>query len=234
MSKKRGGIVVRIQWVFICLLVTGCANFSKNPVQKNSPQASTEDTPVSAAKTLNYSAKVYTEAPFIAHSENKPMKSYVAMNLAYEPISEIRKNLEKHLGQKLISRDEAHITVITPPEYDKVLKKRVGIQELNSLAQKRNLQTTSFKLLCIGKGTTTIDGAAQSTYYAVVDSESLYTFRKEVQKLYVSRGGRALDFNPELFFAHITLGFTKRDLHLEDGVTKDATSCILPLREASR
>ncbi|MFS4459977.1 hypothetical protein [Bdellovibrio sp. HCB2-146] len=157
------------------------------------------------------------------------MKSYIAMNLPYPVFSDARKDLEKHLGQSLLHRDEAHITVITPPEYDKVLKKRIGIQELNSLAEKRNLQQTAFKISCVGKGNGQVDGATHSTYYLVVDSEGLLAYRKEVQKLYISRGGRALDFNPDLFFPHVTLGFTKRDLHLEDGVTKDANSCILPV-----
>lgn len=226
--------MIRIQWVFICLLVTGCANFDKPQSSKATQASPHESPPVSASKSLSYSPKAYTQMPFIAHAENKPMKSYVALNLSYEPYADLRKNLEKHLGQSLQSRDEAHITVITPPEYDKILKKRIGIQELNSLAEKRSLQASPFKLLCVGKGSTSLEGVTQSTYYAVVDSESLYSFRKEVQKLYISRGGRALDFNPELFFAHVTLGFTKRDLHLEDGVTKDATTCILPLREGNR
>jgi hypothetical protein len=232
MSKKRGAFVVRIQWVFICLLVTGCANLDKPHNSKTAPTAAGETSPAASAKSLSYSPKAYTAMPFIVHAENKPMKSYVAMNLSYEPYAEIRKSLEKNIGQTLQFRDEAHITVITPPEYDKILKKRIGIQELNSLAEKRSLQASPIKLLCVGKGSASLEGITQSTYYAVVDSESLYSFRKEVQKLYVSRGGRALDFNPELFFAHVTLGFTKRDLHLEDGVTKDATTCILPLREA--
>lgn len=226
--------MVRIQWVFICLLVTGCANLSGKKEMGHGTSTEPIKGIPSSAKSIPYTSKVYSQVAFIAHAENKPMKSYVAMNLAYEPIAEIRKQLEKHLVQKLQFRDEAHITVITPPEYDKTLKKRVGIQELNSLAEKRNLQSSPFKLLCIGRGYATIDGAEQSTYYAVVDSESLYAFRKEVQKLYISRGGRAMDFNPELFFGHVTLGFTKRDLHLEDGVTKDATSCFLPLKESGR
>lgn len=224
--------MVRIHWVFICLLVTGCANFDKSHSSKTASSTPSETSSAAAAKTLSYSSKAYTQMPFIAHAENKPMKSYVALNLSYEPYAEIRKNLEKHLGHNLQSRDEAHITVITPPEYDKILKKRIGIHELNSLAEKRSLQASPFKLLCVGKGSASLEGITQSTYYAVVDSEALYAFRKEVQKLYVSRGGRALDFNPELYFAHVTLGFSKRDLHLEDGVTKDATTCILPLRES--
>lgn len=217
-----------IQWVFISLLVTSCAapNKSTSPAPQNNPSTSI---PAASAKNFSVSSKAFTPVPFIAHSEAKPMKSYIAMNLSYPVFSDARKDLEKHLGQNLLHRDEAHITVITPPEYDKVLKKRIGIQELNSLAEKRNLQQTAFKISCVGKGNGQVDGATQSTYYLVVDSEGLLAYRKEVQKLYISRGGRALDFNPDLFFPHVTLGFTKRDLHLEDGVTKDANTCILPV-----
>ena len=34
------------------------------------------------------------------------------------------------------------------------------------------------------------------------------------------------------FYPHITLGFTKRDLHFEDGVRKDKSTCVADLNLA--
>jgi len=54
------------------------------------------------------------------------------------------------------------------------------------------------------------------TYFIVVDAPFLKTWRK-------TRWG----LNEEKFpyYPHITLGFTERDLHLQDGAVKDARSC---------
>ncbi len=229
--------MLQIQWVFICilLLTTGCATFSESSHKTRSADlqkgVGITTSPLSFNKTLHYSSAVYSPAAFIEHKNPKAFKSYVAINLHNEPFAQIRKDLQKQLGIKLQSRGESHITVITPPEYDQILKKRIGIQELHSLAKKRSLQLTPFKLLCVGKASLPTGEAVDSTYYAVVSSEGVFSFRKEVQKLFVERGGRALDFNPDLFYPHVTLGYTKRDLHFEDGVRKDASTCAFQLKE---
>jgi hypothetical protein len=92
-----------------------------------------------------------------------------------------------------------------------------------------NLQGSHFRPLCVGKGSAKIKDQEHSTYFVVVDSENLFKIRKAVQDLYVSHGGKATDFNPDLFYPHVTLGYTERDLHYEDGVMKDATACIFAL-----
>ncbi|MDG0816567.1 2'-5' RNA ligase family protein [Bdellovibrio svalbardensis] len=171
------------------------------------------------------------QVPFVKHEEKGAFKSYLAMNLPYPEFEKIRESLETKEHLKLINRGEAHITVVTPPEYDKVLSKKVSIREIHALAEKMNIQDSPYQKVCVGKGSSKIDGAEQKTYFVVIHSDRLFEIRKAIQELYVSRGGKAQDFNAESFFPHVTLGYTKRDLHFEDGVTKDASSCILTLQE---
>ncbi len=173
-------------------------------------------------------------APFIKHEEKGAFKSYLAMNLPYSDFEKIRESFETKNHLKLLNRGEAHITVVTPPEYDKVLSKKVSIKEIHALAEKMNIQESSFQKVCVGKGTGKVDGHDQNTYFVVIHSDRLFEIRKAIQDLYVSRGGKAKDFNADSYYPHVTLGYTKRDLHAEDGVMKDASSCILTLQESEQ
>jgi hypothetical protein len=121
--------------------------------------------------------------------------------------------------------------VITPIEYDKILSKKIKIRDINALAEKFNIQGSHFKPVCIGKGSTTLNSDALDAYFVVVSSDDLFKLRSEIQKLYIAKGGAPSDFNPESYYPHITLGFTQRDLHLEDGVIKDERSCLYRLHE---
>lgn len=62
-----------------------------------------------------------------------------------------------------------------------------------------------------------------------VNSPDLVAIRKEIQELYVSRGGDGRLFEANHYYPHITVGFSKQDLHEADGVIKDKNSCIAPV-----
>lgn len=155
-------------------------------------------------------------------------KSYLALDLPFAGFEKIRKTVEQKQGLTLQNRGEAHITVITPPEYKK-MEKKVSMKEITVLAEKMDLLHSPYKLLCVGKGSLKEHDRSKSTFYVVVESDRLFQIRKAVQMLYIKKGGKAEDFNPDLFYPHVTLGFTDRDLHYEDGVIKDASSCLFSL-----
>ncbi|RYZ84807.1 MAG: hypothetical protein EOP06_17380 [Proteobacteria bacterium] len=164
---------------------------------------------------------------FVPHVGEKAMQSYLAMNLpfkSYEPLLTKLKSLPEM--PPLISRGEAHITVITPPEFDRGLKPQVSIQEINRVAEEAGLQKMRPKPICIGEGRKEIEGVVQKTYFVVMESPELVALRDQVQRLYVARGGNRSQFVAQNFYPHVTLGYTLRDLHFEDGVIKDKTSCI--------
>lgn len=169
-------------------------------------------------RDLAYTPELFLPITFL---ENK---SHLAMNIHYPPVQKIKESLELSLGEPLKNRGEAHITVITPPEFEK-LKTFLSMEKINLIAVQKNIQQMSFTPVCNGVGRLQIDGREESTYFIVVQSEDLLKLRSSLQEAFVAAGGALADFNANLFFPHITLGFTKRDLHYEDGILKDKSNC---------
>lgn len=163
-------------------------------------------------------------ADFIKHEDST---SYLAMNLNYEPFKKYLTTVDQFTYRPVQSRGEAHITVITPPEFNDDLSKFVSIQEIDQIASKLNIQQSKYKPVCLAKGTLVDKDKFLETYYIVIESENLLKIRQEIADLYNKRGGKK--FNPLHFYPHITIGFTDRDLHESDGVIKDAKSCMKTL-----
>lgn len=180
---------------------------------------------------LNYSSKIHQIEKFIPHQGPGPMQNYLAQNLNEKAIVATRIELENRLGRKLLHRGEAHLTVVTPVEFDQVLSSKLKMNEIEALAQKMKIQENKVKPVCLGRGSLTIEGQEHNTYYMVIESDATFKLRQAVQALFVQKGGKADQFNPDHFYPHITIGYTKRDLHYEDGVIKDERSCIFSLKE---
>lgn len=203
--------------------MTSCASHP-TPPQTSPPAAE------AASKTFN-APSTERRQRFISHSAKRPMGSYLAMNLSYSPYNQLLEEVQKAEDLILKNRGEAHITVISPVEFDKVLKKHLSIKEIEKIALDAKIQNALFNPVCVGRGQKEISDKLEKTYYVVVDSPELLEIRKAVQTAYVKKGGSAQDFMPETFYPHITLGFTSRDLHLEDGVIKNKDSCLYPFKE---
>ena len=182
-------------------LLTSCASFNFN-----------------SGATVTYSPELFMPISFV---ENK---SHLALNIHFPPLQKIKEQLEATLPVPLKNRGEAHITVITPPEYEK-LKTFLSMAQINALAVQHNIQQLAFTPVCIGRGRLQIDGREESTYFIVLDSKDLLKFRSEIKSAFIAAGGASKDSDENLFFPHITVGFTKRDLHFEDGIIKDKSSC---------
>lgn len=180
--------------------------------------------------SFKYDPSSVTEIDFVLHNGTEPMGSYLAMNLPFEPFEKLRLALEKKLGHKLKHRDEAHITVITPIEFDTVLKNKLSIDKINSFALLNHIQKAEPQFLCIGRGQKkNPDGKMLETFYVVVESQKLKEIRKKVAEEFIRAGGPEGEFPEDLFFPHVTLGFTERDLHYDDGIKKDQKSCFINL-----
>lgn len=170
-------------------------------------------------------------APFIAHNQPGPWGSYLVMNLPFKPFEKLRHQLEAQESLKLTQRGEAHITVITPIEYWKVLAPQgVTMKDINGIARRHNIQKMSFEPVCVGMGAALVKDQPEKTFYVVVQSADLIKIRNDIESLFVSKGGRPSDFQAEHFYPHVTLGFTSRDLHESDGVIKDNKTCTYALK----
>jgi hypothetical protein len=176
-----------------------------------------------SVEPISYSNDLFLPINFI---ENK---SHLAMNINYAPVAQIRQNIESQIHYELKNRGEAHITVLTPIEYE-ILKDHLSMAEINSLVVREGIQKSSFKPLCVGRGRLQIDGKEEETYFIVVESQDLKNLREKIREAYVAKGGSVGDFKADIVYPHITLGYSKRDLHFEDGVIKDEHSCIADLK----
>jgi len=161
---------------------------------------------------------------FVPHTGSGAFGSYVTMNIPQGPVVKTCKAIEKAIGKKLINRGEAHITVVTPPEYNKILKPFLTMERINQIAEQNLIQNSSFDILCIGSGQSQLNGKKEETFFFVVQSTDLLKLRREVSRAFEAAGGEKGLFDAEKFYPHITIGFTKRDLHLSDGVVKNETS----------
>lgn len=173
--------------------------------------------------------------PFLAHHGAAPMSTTLAMNIEYEPVKSLRKPIEDTIGRKLDfltmwdAQGEAHITTITPVEFDKYLKPYVSAQEMESIARKMDIQGSDIRINGIGSGKAVIDNKEEETFFIIVDSDKLKDIRKAVYDMYaerVSAQGKEPEWNYREFYPHITIGYTKRDLHIQDGVIKDAAHSL--------
>ncbi len=172
------------------------------------------------------SAAVHATAQetFVEHLGNDGGSRYLTLTVPNEPVQALRVALEEQLGRSLQHRGEAHITVLTPPEYQ-VLAPYVSIEQVHALARAAEIQRVSFEIQCVGRGEAAVDGADEQTYFVVVESAALRTLRQQIFDTYVAGGGPASRFNPAAWDPHITIGFTQRDLHASDGVHKGENAC---------
>jgi len=163
---------------------------------------------------------------FISNKAKGAFGTYLTMNINYSPMRELFSSFTKSEPNiKLKSRGEAHITVITPIEYNKVLKNKITIKEIEQIALKNKIQSSKFEITCLGRGQKIIDNKNEQTYFIVVKSKNLLDIRTEIQELFISKGGNPKDFKANNYYPHITVGFTKRDLHENDGIIKGKNSC---------
>lgn len=178
-------------------------------------------------KLVYDSKQLYLPADFISHAQEK--SPYLAQNVSYSEVKNIKESLEVKIGKKLKSRGEAHITVISPPEY-KVLKEKLTMTAIDEIALINKIQDYPFEALCVGKGQLVNDESVE-TYFIVVKSKALLELRKKINTTYIQSGGDHTEFDVDVFYPHITLGYTERDLHLLDGVVKNSSSCYVQMQE---
>lgn len=177
------------------------------------------------AVTYSYS-NPYTISSNVLKNENlnfKPHRNYLCMEINYAPVKEIFNSLSKDIPHKLKTRGEAHITVLTPPEFYNI-KDYITIDRINEIALEENIQRSDIDICCIGRGSKNIDNNNEYTYFIVVKSYNLIRIRQRILNEIIKNGGSLSLFDPYEFYSHITLGFTKRDLHLQDGIVKNKTS----------
>jgi 2'-5' RNA ligase len=163
---------------------------------------------------------------------NPELKNYISLDLAYPYYKMLLEKLERRIGHPLKSRGEAHITIITPPEY-KVLTTKIPAEKLHAQANEFMQQSPAFTTKCLGhfEKKQPANSTTDHVYYVVTESKALLDFRKRLAE---ESGLPKTEFDPDLFYPHVTLGFTDRDFHYEDGAIKNEKSCPPELKSILR
>ncbi|PIA19100.1 hypothetical protein COEREDRAFT_90467 [Coemansia reversa NRRL 1564] len=184
---------------------------------------------------LQHGALRSDKIPFHSHSEEKPFGTYLQQTLEFKPFQGLFTAVNATAGVALQSRGEAHVTVVSPPEFDYVLKPAgVTIREIEAIAINANIQAARLKPVCLGRfngslprPTSDLDEGVFMLYSLVVadDYGDLLSIRQQISRLYHEKGGEGALFQPEAFWPHVTIGYDRRDLFVEDGIYKGKNFC---------
>jgi hypothetical protein len=191
----------------LVILLSGCAH-CPGPLTNQKSKDAHDLSSIELLATSNQ------KRAFVSHND------WVGMQLAPEPFFEIRERLEKTEGP-LKNRGEAHVTILTPPEF-KSFGDKLSINEIEA-GISDDVQAARWTSICLGQGNLTSDPKLK-TFFIVIDSPDLVAIRHKI-KIMANLKNTGRDFNPEAYTPHITVGFTERDLHLQDGVIKDRSAC---------
>lgn len=209
---------------FLSLADFGCAH------QNSSVQLAE----MSSKYEIILDSNIKTAVPFISRYFGEgDWNSALAMNISYKPIKDVRSEIEKLIygGQALRfltdwePNGEAHITTITPVEYQQCMWSRsrglnvLDIETINTLARKMNIQSSDLSIEGLGvarKKFENRDSTVDQTHFLIVRSQRLQEIRNEIYRRYLANGGVKDCWSPEIFFPHITIGYTYKDIHFPD------------------
>ncbi len=159
----------------------------------------------------------------------KPHPDWVGVPLPFAPIEQLRLELEKQLGKKLQHRGEAHVTVITPPEW-RVIGQVLKMSTLDRMVAETSANKAKISVKCLKKVSAQLAGRTEESWFIAVDAPELRDLRHRIWRRFLANGGSPDDFQWKRWAPHITLGFTARDLHDEDRVNKEKMACAFELK----
>lgn len=180
-----------------------------------------------AALKAILSTATFTASRSLVDGSSTPFTSaggYLQMALPNAPKNDLLGSLKKTLGGiQLGTPSQAHITVLTPGEWSAVTSAKGGNlspARVEAIAKQNGLQGAVIKPIGLGMGSV----GTMSTYFVVVDAPQLRAIRQAIADEITAKGGTLGAFKPGTYYPHITVGYTTKDLHIEQGVVKDANS----------
>lgn len=193
------------------------------------------------SSTIVYLDRMITETrdlSCVVAQGSKEFDNALAMNVPYGPIVDLRQQIQKQYDRPLTffklwnPAGEAHVTVVSPVEYQDMLKgMKPGspiftMDQIGAIAVAEGIQQADLSPLGIGSGQKQSEGRMDETFFVIVESRSLRQIRRKILESYLEHGGSPAAFNPDHFYPHITIGFTKGDIFEADGVIKDVAHSL--------
>ena len=161
-------------------------------------------------KTLTLSRDIYKPVPFSTLYSDA---GALIKNVNYDSLKSLRAQLSRLYKVKLEDRGEAHITMLTPPEYADSIGKVLKISDILKFYEPF-LQDIPFKAICVGSQRSR-DGKNLVFYLVVRKSPALMAVRrtigaealKEAQRLSIP-----FHFDADVFWPHVTIGYVGGDV----------------------
>lgn len=176
---------------------------------------------LSYAKTLRLSREVFQAVPF---SSQYSEVGALIRSVHYPSVNALIPQLNSLYKLNLEDRREAHITIVTPPEFQSSLTKVFTVNEmLNRYSS--SIQALPFEVVCVGSRKSS--NGQSHVFYLVVKSHELSNIRFDLAQEAELRGRTQsipLVFKPEAFWPHITIGYIKGDVF---EFTKGPESCLV-------
>ncbi|MCJ8344814.1 hypothetical protein MJH12_04685 [bacterium] len=156
---------------------------------------------------------LYSPMAFVSHINPKSYYgTYLIHNVSLPSLQKLKNSIEIIKDLKLKSRGEAHITVLTPPEFNQIKKSHpnFSMEKVHDLIKDR-MQSLKWRSLGIGhqKGKN-YKGIYSEVFFLVIESKDLRELRYEIKETFQLSDQ---SFNPDLQDFHITIGYTLSDLH---------------------
>ncbi len=178
----------------------------------------------SFAATLDLSRDVFQNVPFSSqYSEDGAL----IRSIHYPSVNALIPQLNSLYKLNLEDRREAHITIITPPEFQLSLSKVFTVNEMLN-RYSHNIQQLPFEIECVGSRKSS--NCQNQVFYLVVKSPELTSIRYDLAQeanLRARSQGIPSVFKPEAFWANITIGYIKGDVF---EFTKGPESCLTDTR----
>lgn len=100
----------------------------------------------------------------------------------------------------LLNRGDAHVTVISPPEFGVLSAAGITIDQVNKIATDLHIQSSNVQVVCLGKEDVKLAGVEKIVYQIIVKSTDLVKIREQIFKLYVKQGGNTALFDPRVSY----------------------------------
>lgn len=171
-------------------------------------------------KTLTLSREVFKTVPFSSqYSEDGAL----IRSVHYPAVNALIPQLNALYKLDLEDRREAHITVVTPPEFQSGIRKVFNVKEMLD-RYSPSIQNLPFEVVCVGSRTSS--NGNNRVFFLVVKAPALAAIRFDLSieaTLRANERGIPLVFKPEAFWPHITIGYINGDVF---EFSKGPESCL--------
>lgn len=184
---------------------------------------------VAQAQMVDLSREVYKKVGFSSQYSDA---GALILNVDYTSVNALIPQLEEQFqellgSQNLRDRNEAHITVLTPPEARTgFIPGKMGTDQVLPTKEMLNryrgiIQDSLFEVLCVGMQQ---NAKGNVVFYLVLNSPDVFSIRKDIENIVSDSGRTDIPFQAVgSYYPHITIGYVGGDVH---GVSKGVDTCV--------